>query len=95
MTKQETHDETKDALIGHVPRTWVDEEILDGQLPDKRLDKRLCQVFDQLGGALGQTIPQACQDWANTKAAYRFFVTAQCARKLAGSSRWKSGPGKG
>lgn len=22
---------------------------------------------------MGQSIPQACQDWANTKAAYRFF----------------------
>ncbi|WP_245273739.1 transposase DNA-binding-containing protein [Mesorhizobium sp. WSM3224] len=55
------------------PQNWMDEEIAEGQLPDKRLDKRLRQVFDQLGGAMGQTIPRACQDWANTKAAYRFF----------------------
>ncbi|MFD1625963.1 IS4 family transposase [Azospirillum griseum] len=51
----------------------MDEEIAEGQLPDKRLDRRLRQVFDQIGGAMGQTIPRACQDWANTKAAYRFF----------------------
>jgi hypothetical protein len=53
--------------------SWVDGEIAEGQLPDKRLARRLRQVFDQMGGAMGQTIPRACQDWANTKAAYRFF----------------------
>ncbi|WP_197531972.1 IS4/Tn5 family transposase DNA-binding protein [Paramagnetospirillum magneticum] len=33
--------------------------------------------FDQLGGAIGQAIPRACQDWANTKAAYRFFFNSR------------------
>jgi len=77
MTKQETHEEAGEALAGHLPRTWVDEEIAEGQLPDKRLDKRLRQVFEQMGGAMGQTIPRACQDWANTKAAYRFFSNSR------------------
>ena len=53
--------------------TWVDEELAEGQLPDKRLNKRLRHVLALLGSAVGQTIPRACQDWANTKAAYRFF----------------------
>ncbi len=26
-----------------------------------------------MGGAIGASLPLACQDWANTKAAYRFF----------------------
>lgn len=26
-----------------------------------------------MGGSIGASIPLACQDWANTKAAYRFF----------------------
>ena len=30
-----------------------------------------------MGGAMGQTIPRACQDWANTKAAYRFFSNSR------------------
>ena len=59
------------------PKTWADEELTECQFPDKRLDKRLRQVFDQLGGAIGQTIPRACQDWANTKAAYRFFSNSR------------------
>ncbi len=58
-------------------QTWVAGEIAEGRLPDKRLEKRLRQVFDQLGGAMGQTIPRACQDWANTKAAYRFFSNSR------------------
>jgi hypothetical protein len=27
----------------------------------------------QIGDAVGESVPMACQDWANTKAAYRFF----------------------
>ena len=27
-----------------------------------------------MGSAMGDSIPLACQDWANTKAAYRFFA---------------------
>ena len=27
----------------------------------------------QIGSAMGQSIPLVCQDWANTKAAYRFL----------------------
>ncbi|WP_232072599.1 transposase DNA-binding-containing protein [Paraburkholderia pallida] len=30
-------------------------------------------LLERLWKGLGQTIPLACQDWANTKAAYRFL----------------------
>jgi Transposase DNA-binding len=42
-------------------------------LADERLSKRLRQLLVQIGSAMGQSIPLVCQDWANTKAAYRFF----------------------
>ena len=29
--------------------------------------------MEQLSDGAGESIPMACQDWANTKAAYRFF----------------------
>ena len=73
MGKPQTHQHAVDTNVSHSPARWVDGEISEGQLPDKRLDRRLRQVFDQMGGAMGQSIPRACQDWANTKAAYRFF----------------------
>lgn len=57
--------------------SWVDGEISGCQFPDKRLGKRLRHVFDQMGCAMGETIPRACQDWANTKAAYRFFSNSR------------------
>src|SRR5665213_4530374 len=31
------------------------------------------QLLEQLSHKVGATTPWACQDWANTKAAYRFF----------------------
>ena len=30
-------------------------------------------MLRDIGGAIGASLPLACQDWANTKAAYRFF----------------------
>jgi hypothetical protein len=31
-------------------------------------------LLERLSGAVGESIPFACQDWTNTKAAYRFFA---------------------
>jgi Transposase DNA-binding len=53
-------------------RGWVDREIAGCEFRDARLDDRFRKLLAQLGGALGQSIPLVCQDWANTKAAYRF-----------------------
>nr|WP_255779014.1 transposase DNA-binding-containing protein [Mycetohabitans sp. B8] len=38
-----------------------------------RLRKRFGKLLIQLWNGMGQTIPFACQDWASTKAAYRFL----------------------
>src|SRR5438093_496040 len=40
---------------------------------DARLGDRFRKLLGQIGSAMGQSIPLVCQDWANTKAAYRFF----------------------
>lgn len=52
---------------------WVAGEVAGCQFHDARLGKRLGSLLHQLGGSIGGTIPVACQDWANTKAAYRFL----------------------
>jgi hypothetical protein len=41
---------------------------------DARLGRRFSELLKQLGDGMGESIPFACQDWANTKAAYRFFA---------------------
>src|SRR3954454_6406041 len=48
---------------------WIDREIAGCRFADERLSMLLAQM----AGAMGGSIPLACQDWANTKAAYRFF----------------------
>ena len=53
---------------------WIDEELAGCEFEDERLTKRFEKLFRQISGGIGQSIPWACQDWANTKAAYRFFA---------------------
>jgi hypothetical protein len=62
-TKQTTH--------------WSDSEIDVSAFEDIRLGRRFGEIVKQLGNAMGETIPLACQDWANTKAAYRFFSNSR------------------
>jgi hypothetical protein len=52
---------------------WVDREVAGCEFSDARLDDRFRKLLAQIGSAMGQSIPLVCQDWANTKAAYRFF----------------------
>jgi hypothetical protein len=58
-----------------VPSTqgWVDREIAGCEFRDARLGDRFRKLLAQIGSAMGQSIPLVCQDWANTKAAYRFL----------------------
>jgi hypothetical protein len=53
---------------------WIDEELAGCSFPDRRLHQRLQQLLEQFSSGLGESIPFACQDWANTKAAYRFLA---------------------
>jgi Transposase DNA-binding len=52
---------------------WFDRELAGCSFADDRLNKRFRKLVAQIGSAMGQSIPLVCQDWANTKAAYRFF----------------------
>lgn len=61
------------AKSGPEPENWVDREIAGCKFKDARLGERFQKLLRQIASAVGQTIPFACRDWANTKAAYRFF----------------------
>src|SRR5262245_58815190 len=52
---------------------WVERELADGEFPDQRLKTRLGRLLGDLGQRIGGSLPMAGQDWAATKAAYRFF----------------------
>ena len=53
--------------------SWIDRESSGCEFRDARLGDRFRKLLTQIGSAMGQSIPLVCQDWANTKAAYRFF----------------------
>src|SRR3954463_12890629 len=53
--------------------SWVDQELAGSTFKDERLGRRLRKLLVQMAGAVGAPIPLACQDWASTKAAYRFL----------------------
>ena len=56
-----------------VGQEWIGKELAAVKLPDARLDKRPRSLMEKMSKGVGRSIPWACQDWAATKAAYRFF----------------------
>jgi hypothetical protein len=56
-----------------VPNTWIDHEVDGCNFKDVRLAKRFGKLLGMMSEGIGESVPYACQDWANTKAAYRFF----------------------
>src|SRR3954462_14361165 len=69
---------------------WIDREIAGCRFADERLSGRLRALLCRVAGAMGGSIPLACQDWANTKAAYRFFSNDRVSEGeiLAGHFIW-------
>lgn len=59
-----------------IPGRWIDEEVAGSRFKDLRLGKRFGKLLGMVSDGIGQSLPYACQDWANTKAAYRFFSNA-------------------
>ena len=52
---------------------WIESELASCKFNDARHGTRLRKLLAQLSENIGGSIPWASQDWANTKAAYRFF----------------------
>lgn len=64
----------RDNRAGADATTWVDREVAESEFRDVRLGKRFRTLLERIASDVGQSIPFVCQDWANTKAAYRFFA---------------------
>jgi hypothetical protein len=52
---------------------WAADEFSTVDLGDKRLNKRLIKLCDRFSDSPESPINQACEDWGESKAAYRFF----------------------
>ena len=56
---------------------WTVDEADPSAFKDVRLGRRFAELLRQLSDGLGSSIPFACQDWAATKAAYRFLANVR------------------
>ena len=56
---------------------WIETELAESQMQDERHKKRLAQLLGRLSAQSTSSIPQACQGWAETVAAYRFLANPQ------------------
>ena len=52
---------------------WASEEFETIDLGDKRLNKRTAKLAERLADSPAASIPQACQGWKETQAAYRLI----------------------
>jgi hypothetical protein len=63
--------------------SWIEQELAGCPFRDRRLGQRLRKLLTHMAGAIGGSIPLACQDWANTKAAYRFLSNPKVSRAIS------------
>lgn len=61
-------------IKGIEPAAWVVEELAGARLGDRRLKRRAQIIMTQFSQQPTGTIPQACGEWNDIKAAYRFFA---------------------
>ncbi|NEP70816.1 MULTISPECIES: transposase [unclassified Okeania] len=54
-------------------QSWAEEELEDTGLPDQRLNRRLIKIVEQALAQPCVTIPQASENWTDTKATYDFW----------------------
>ena len=52
---------------------WAISEFNRVNFGDKRLSDRLVKIADSFANSPEKSINQACEDWSQSKAAYRFF----------------------
>ena len=52
---------------------WAGTEFETTDLGDERRNKRAIRLVERLSAQPMASVPQACGDWADTMAAYRFF----------------------
>jgi hypothetical protein len=79
----------REGFAGLQSDCWIGNELARCNFKDERHAHRLRKLLEQLSDKIGGSIPLACQDWANTKAAYRFFSNDRVSEReiLAGHFR--------
>jgi hypothetical protein len=68
---------------------WAQNEFAFAPLGDRRRTQRLVRIATQLAASPGGTLPQAFPDWAELKAAYRFFDQRQVTFERVQTPHWE------
>jgi hypothetical protein len=65
--------------------TWVKEELGESVFKDKRINERFLSICENMANSIGATIPDICEDWAQTKATYRFLSNDRVSEACSGT----------
>ena len=68
---------------------WGD-EFKTIELGDERLNRRAVLLAERLGQKPSASIPNACQSWAETAAAYRFLRNEEVSREKVLTPHWQA-----
>ena len=76
---------------------WAQQEFETIDLGDPRLNRRAVLLAERLGQKPGASIPGACENWAETAAAYRFLRNEQvsCEEVIGADKSVAPGPKDG
>jgi hypothetical protein len=69
---------------------WAAEELRHAHLGDKRLNRRLVRMVEDLAAQPAASVPRASGTWAATKAAYRFWDSAEVTPEAIRASHTQS-----
>ena len=75
MTNSRTVAQVQNIVVEE--NNWINRELREGAFQDARLLRRLRALLGQFAQTPGQGNALVGQDWANTKAAYRFLSNAR------------------
>jgi hypothetical protein len=71
-------------------RGWAATELQFAELGDKRRNKRLMRLVEDLAAQPNASVPQASGDWAATQAAYEFWSSPHIKAQAIGEAHQKS-----
>jgi hypothetical protein len=71
------YDDVQSIIDAGPEDAWVSRELGEADLSDKRLNRRLIKVTQDLAKSPLSPINEACGNWASTQAAYRLFGNAK------------------
>jgi hypothetical protein len=70
--------------------SWIGEEFKTLDLGDERLNARAKRLLGRLGSKPTESIPNTCNGWAETQAAYRFLSNPRADWQALLQAHWAS-----